>query len=121
MKKFILLIEDNDPIRENTAELLELADYEVLATNRGKNGLKMLSEREPDLILCDIAMPEMDGYEFLKVVREDYGLTSTPFIFFTAFSEKSDIQKGLQLGATDFVVKPFEPDDLISLIDRYVG
>ena len=121
MKKFILLIEDNEPIRENTAELLELADYEVLAANGGKNGLEMISERKPDLILCDIAMPQMDGYEFLRAVREDYGLSSTPFIFFTAFSEKSDIQKGLKLGANDFVVKPFEPDELISLIGRYVG
>lgn len=121
MKKFILLIEDNDPIRENTLEFLELADYEVLATNRGKNGLEIIDAREPDLILCDIAMPEMDGYEFLRAVREDYGLSATPFIFFTAYSEKSDIQRGLQSGATDFIVKPFEPDDLIKLINKYVS
>lgn len=121
MKKFILLIEDNDPIRENTIEFLELANYEVLATNRGKNGLEMIRARVPDLILCDIAMPEMDGYEFLRVVRGDYGLSSTPFIFFTAYSEKSDIQKGLQLGASDFIVKPFEPDDLVNLINKYLG
>lgn len=78
----------------------------------------MTNEKEPDLILFDIGMPEMDGYEILKAVREDYGLTSTPFILFTAFSEKNEIQKGLQLGATSYIIKPFEPDDLISLIDK---
>ena len=120
MKKYILLVEDNDPIRENTVEVLELANFEVNAISSGKKGLEMIDERKPDLILCDIAMPQMDGYEFLKVVREDFGLTSTPFIFFTAFSEKSDIQKGMQLGANAYMIKPFEPDDLISLIRQHL-
>jgi len=120
MKKCILLIEDNDPIRENIAELLELADYDVVAMNSGSKGLEAIDQKTPDLILCDIAMPQMDGYEFLEVVRKNQMLTSTPFIFLTAYSEKTDLQKGLQLGATAYMVKPFEADELILLIQQHL-
>ena len=121
VKKYILLIEDNEPIRENTAELLELADFEVQTTNNGKDGLEAISKRIPDLILCDIAMPQMDGYEFLKASREAFGLTSTPFIFLTAYSEKNDIDAGMQLGATAYMVKPFDADELINLIRKHLA
>jgi len=119
MKPCILLIEDNDPIRENTAELLELSDYEVILAGNGKQALEiMISVKKPDLILCDIMMPQMNGYEFLKIVKQEYQFTSIPFIFFTAYSEKKDIEKGLQMGAAGYIVKPFEPDELIRTIRK---
>jgi CheY-like chemotaxis protein len=120
MKKCILLIEDNEPIRENTAELLELDNYEVIVATDGYEGLEMLQARKPDLILCDILMPKMDGYDFLRAMRKDYRFSSLPFIFFTAYSEKKDIEKGIQMGATDYLVKPFEANELIRLIQKYL-
>ncbi len=121
MKRCILLIEDNDPIRENTAELLELSEYEVIVARGGKEALEMMiSVKKPDLILCDIMMPEMNGYEFLKIIKQEYQLTSIPFIFFTAYTEKKDIEKGLQMGASDYIVKPFEPDELVQRIRKHL-
>lgn len=120
MKQIILLLEDSAPIRENTSELLELSNYEVMTARDGKEGLEMIRDRKPDLILCDIMMPQMDGYEFLKIVKQDYQLTSIPFIFFSAYSEKKDIEKGLQMGATDFIVKPIDGDDLINIIHKHL-
>jgi len=121
MKPCILLIEDNDPIRENTKELLELSDYEVIVAANGQEAIEMMiSINKPDLILCDIMMPRMDGYEFLKIVNQEYQLSSIPFIFLTSYSEKPDIEKGLQMRATDYIVKPFEPDELIRTIRKYL-
>ena len=120
MKQYILLIEDNEFIRENKSELLELSDYEVITARDGKEGLEIIQEKNPGLILCDIMMPQMDGYEILKIVRQEYRLTSTPFIFFTASSEKKDIKKGLQMGATDYMVKPIDGDDLLNLIQKHL-
>jgi CheY-like chemotaxis protein len=88
--------------------------------NSGREGLELIGNRKPDLILCDIAMPQMDGYEFLEAVRKNYTLTSTPFIFLTAYSERTDIQKGLRLGATAYVVKPFDADELIHLVQQHL-
>ena len=120
MKQYILLIEDNDFIRENTSELLELSDYEVVTARDGKEGLEMIQAKNPGLILCDIMMPQMNGYEFLKIVREEYQLTSIPFIFFTASSEKKDIEEGLQMGATDYMIKPIDSNDLLNLIQKHL-
>jgi len=120
MKQCILLIEDNDPIRENTMEWLELSGYEIMVACGGNDALKMMATKKPDLILCDIMMPQMDGYEFLKIIKQEYQLASIPFIFFTAYSEKKDIERGLQMGATDYIVKPFEPDQLVVTIRKYL-
>jgi CRP/FNR family cyclic AMP-dependent transcriptional regulator len=120
MKQCVLLVEDNGPIRENTAELLELFDYAVIVAKDGEQALEMITEKKPDLILCDIMMPKMDGYEFLKIIRQEYQLNNIPFIFFTAYSEKIEMQKGLQMGASDYIVKPFEPDILIFTIRKYL-
>lgn len=121
MKQCILLIEDNTFIRENTAEWLELSDYEVIVASGGKEALEMMTTiKSPDLILCDIMMPEMDGYEFLKIVKKQYQLTPVPFIYLTAYSEKKDIEKGLQIGASDYIVKPFEPDELVQKIRQHM-
>ena len=121
MKQYILLIEDNDFIRENTSELLELSNYEVVTVRDGKEGLEMIQAKNPKLILCDIMMPQMNGYEFLKIIRQEYQLTAVSFIFFTASSEKKDIEKGLQMGATDYMIKPIDSNDLLNLIQKHLS
>ena len=119
--KRILLIEDNELIRENTTELLELANYIVLPACDGKEGLAMARQEGPDLIICDIMMPEIDGFHLLEILRRDSSFENTPFLFFTASAEKSEIKKGLESGANDYIVKPFDADDLLKLVEKYLG
>ena len=119
--KRILLVEDDDGIRENTSELLELANYIVLSAVNGAEGLNTALKEIPDLILCDILMPEIDGYHLLEILRQETCFKSTPFLFFTASAEKSDIQKGLNAGANDYIIKPYDADELINLIAKYLG
>jgi len=112
--KTILVIEDNPDIRENTAEILELADYRVLTAENGKVGVELAKQEKPDLIICDIMMPELDGYGVLHILSKSVETARIPFIFLTAKSEKDDFRKGMNLGADDYITKPF--DDL-SLLD----
>ncbi len=116
MKK-ILLIEDNLEMRENTSEMLGLAGYNVVTAQNGKEGIELAKREKPDLILCDIMMPEIDGYGVLNVLGKDPEVTGTPFIFLTAKTEKSDIRKGMELGADDYLMKPFERTELINAIE----
>ena len=116
MKK-VLLIEDNLDIREMTAELLELENYEVLTAENGNIGVEQAKSFMPDVILCDIMMPELDGYGVFNQLSEDSNTASIPFIFLTAKSEKSDLRKGMTLGADDYLTKPFEAEDLIEAIE----
>jgi|TARA_R110002051_G_scaffold20354_1_gene55670 CheY-like chemotaxis protein len=116
----ILIIDDCRAIRENTAELLELEGFHVLTASNGKDGFEKVIQFSPDLIVCDILMPEMDGFELLRRLGLHPKHKSTPLIFFSAKSEKKDILKGLNLGAYDYIVKPSELNDLISSIKRYV-
>ena len=95
--KTLLLIEDNNEIRENTAELLELAMYQVLTAPDGKTGLEMAIEKKPDLILCDIMMPVLDGYGVLHAIQKNEALSNTPFIFLTAKTDRSDWRKGMEM------------------------
>ncbi|WP_158976434.1 response regulator [Cellulophaga sp. L1A9] len=116
MKK-ILLIEDNLDVREMTAEILELENYNVATAENGKIGIEEAKSFAPDLILCDIMMPIMDGYEVFKQLSEDHTTASIPFIFLTAKSEKSDFRRGMTMGADDYLTKPFEAQDLIEAIE----
>ena len=120
MKRCILLIEDNEVIRENTREILELSDFEVIAASGGIKGLELLQIKKPDLILCDILMPEMNGYEFFQAIQKDHDVSSIPFIFLTAYSEKKDVEKAMSMGAEDYIVKPFDADDLVALVRKYL-
>lgn len=120
MKHRILLLEDNDFIRENTVEILELSDYEVVAVPDGARGLAIFDARTPDLILCDIQMPRMNGYDFFKAIRKNEKAASIPFVFLTAFSEKKEIISALEMGATDYIVKPFDADELVRLIKKHL-
>jgi CRP/FNR family transcriptional regulator, cyclic AMP receptor protein len=116
MKK-ILLIEDNPEMRENTAEILELASYEVITAENGKVGIEKAREGRPDLIVCDIMMPEMDGYGVLYAISKIPTLTSIPFIFLTAKADKTDFRKGMSLGADDYLTKPFDDMELLQAIE----
>lgn len=116
MKK-ILLIEDDSALRENTAELLELAAYTVFTAPNGKLGIEAAKKQLPDLILCDIMMPEVDGYGVLEAVSLEPTTTHIPFIFLSAKTEHKQIRKGMDLGADDYLTKPFEEDELLSAIE----
>src|SRR6478609_8093128 len=98
MKK-ILLIEDNDHIRENTAEILEMSNYKVFTAENGKTGVELALHEKPDLIICDIMMPVLDGYGVLHMIQKNADLQSVPFIFLTAKSERHEVRKGMELGA----------------------
>lgn len=115
MKK-ILVIEDNFDIRENICETLELSGYKTFQAPNGKSGIEAALNIYPDLIICDIMMPEMDGYEVLSILSKDVKTTGIPFIFLTAKAEKADFRKGLSLGADDYITKPFREDELLNAV-----
>lgn len=114
--KRILLIDDNKDVRENTAEILELANYEVATAENGKIGVEMAKEFRPDVVVCDIMMPEMDGYGVLEVLSKNSSTASTPFIFLTAKTEREDMRLGMNMGADDYLTKPFEDKELLEAI-----
>jgi CRP-like cAMP-binding protein len=116
MKK-ILLIEDNPDVRENTAEILTLANYDVRTAENGKIGVELATREKPDLIICDIMMPELDGYGVLHILSKKPETASIPFIFLTAKTEKADIRKGMTLGADDYLTKPFDDTDLLNAVE----
>ncbi len=117
MMKTILLIEDDAALRENTAELLELSDYHVITAPNGKIGITMAKEEKPDIIVCDIMMPEVDGYGVLEALSDHKYTSQIPFIFLSARTEHKEIRKGMNLGADDYLTKPFEEEELISAIE----
>lgn len=116
MKK-ILLIEDNEDIRDNTAEILELGNYEVIVAENGKVGVEKAIEHVPDLIICDIMMPILDGYGVLHAIQKNPALKNKPFIFLTAKTERVDFRKGMELGADDYITKPFSGTELLNAVD----
>ncbi len=116
MKK-ILVIDDAEFILESTSTLLEFEGYEVYTATNGEEGVKLAFEVQPNLILCDISMPNLDGYGVLNAIKDDRYLSSIPFVFLTAFAEKVNMRAGMSKGADDYIIKPFTKDDLISAID----
>lgn len=117
MKK-ILIIEDNPEVRENTSEILELSGYDVIDSENGKAGVKKAISELPDLIVCDIMMPELDGYGVLHLLSKNPTTSAIPFIFLTAKSEKDDFRKGMSMGADDYITKPFDETDLLTAIEN---
>lgn len=116
MKK-ILLIEDNAEIRENIAEILSLANYEVIEAENGKAGVELAKKEAPDLVICDIMMPQLDGYGVLHLLSKNPATSAIPFIFLTAKSEKEDFRKGMNLGADDYLIKPFDDLELLDAVE----
>lgn len=114
----ILLIEDNKEVRENTAEILELANYRVVTAENGKVGVEKAAQENPDLIICDIMMPVLDGYGVLHLLNKNDRMRGIPFIFLTAKAERTDFRKGMEMGADDYITKPFTDIELLNSIER---
>ena len=117
MKTKILIIEDNVEVRENTQEILELSGYEVAVASNGKTGVEAAKLFLPHLILCDIMMPELDGYGVLKILSLLPETKHIPFVFMSAKAEKSDFRKGMNLGANEYITKPFDDTELVEAIE----
>lgn len=113
----ILVIEDHRDIRENISEILELDDYEVVQAENGKQGVELALSENPDLILCDIMMPELDGYGVLHILSKKASTMNIPFVFLSAKADKIDVRKGMTLGADDYITKPFDDTELLDVID----
>ena len=120
MKK-VLLIEDDTVLRENTSELLELSNYEVITAANGKLGLEMAMHEKPDIIVCDIMMPVIDGYGVLEGLSKHNDTKFIPFIFLSAKTERQDVRKGMDLGADDYITKPFSEDEIVSAIESRIA
>ena len=117
----ILYIEDNRDIRENGIEILELGGYTVITATNGKDGIVLAGEKNPDLIICDIIMPEKDGYQVIEELKQDPLLAKTPFIFATASAEKSEMHKGMELGANAYIRKPFDGKELLDAVKYWLA
>src|SRR6187402_3411691 len=115
MKK-ILVIEDEPEMRRNITALLRYYDYEPIAAENGRVGIETARREHPDLILCDVMMPELDGHTVLQTLQSDAALAQIPFIFLTAKGEKDDLRSGMNLGADDYLTKPFANADLVDAL-----
>jgi CRP/FNR family transcriptional regulator, cyclic AMP receptor protein len=115
--KTILVIEDNEDIRENVSEILTLSDYNVISAANGKEGIETAQKQKPDLIICDIMMPGVDGYGVLHVLHKDPETQNIPFIFLTSKSERSDFRSAMEMGADDYITKPFAGNELLNAIE----
>ncbi len=113
----VLVIDDNPDIRDNTAEILELAGYTSLTAENGKKGVETALREKPDIIICDIMMPELDGYGVLHLLQKNADTRNIPFIFLTAKTERSDLRKGMEMGADDYITKPFEEIELLNAVE----
>lgn len=113
----ILIIEDENSIRLNLQEFLELVNFSVITAVNGRIGLHLAKNRNPDLIICDILMPELSGYEVLTELRRDPKLADIPFIFLTAKAERNDFRQSMNLGADDYITKPFQPREILEAVN----
>ncbi|MGB7785047.1 MAG: response regulator [Salinimicrobium sp.] len=118
MKKTILLIEDDETLSKNLAELLEISNYTVLMAKNGRIGVEIARNELPDLIISDIMMPELDGYGVYEILRRNKDTRTIPFIFMSVKSEPGDVRKGMNMGADDYLTKPFEEQDLLEVISN---
>jgi DNA-binding response OmpR family regulator len=117
MEHKILVIEDNMEMCENIASILKLARYQVLTANSGREGIDLVQQHRPDLILCDIMMPDLDGYGVLHLLSKDTSTADIPFIYLTAKADQKDFRTGMNLGADDYITKPFDGLELLKVIE----
>lgn len=117
MKNKILIIEDNEDVRENLSEILTLSGYDTITAANGKDGVEHALKDHPDLILCDIMMPILDGYGVLRILSRNPATSNIPFIFLTAKTEMIDMRRGMTLGADDYITKPFDDVELLDSIE----
>lgn len=118
--KTILLIEDNAEIRENLAEILELANYKVVTAPEGQTGVTLAVQHKPDVIICDIMMPILDGYGVIHMLQKNNDTVNIPFIFLTAKAERAEMRKGMELGADDYITKPFNSTELLNAVESRI-
>lgn len=118
MRQTILIVEDNSDIREITAELLSVLGFDVVQADGGTKALAQLDQHRPDIIICDIVMPGMDGYDFYEMFKSRFPNTNIPFIFATAQSQKADLEKAAALGIKNYLIKPFDDKDLLRCIEK---
>lgn len=116
----ILVIEDEETVRENILELLDAEGFDAIAAENGRIGLGLAQQQLPDMILCDVRMPELDGYGVLKALRSTSATTKIPFVFLTAKAAKTDISLGLELGANAYLTKPFTVAELLKAIATHM-
>ncbi|NER36536.1 MAG: response regulator [Oscillatoria sp. SIO1A7] len=130
--KTILVIEDEKPVLTNIVEILESGGFQAIGAENGADGIQLAKERKPDLILCDIMMPLMDGHGVLSELRSETATATIPFIFLTAKADKTDLREGMNLGADDYLTKPFRRKELLmavnarlekqaAMLERYAG
>lgn len=117
MKK-ILVVEDTPAIRENVTEYLELSGHEVVIAANGQEGWSLLQSEKPDLVICDVKMPVLDGFEIKERANQEAALKNIPFIFLSAAAQKTDIAKGQDLGAIVYMTKPFDMNELLTWVDK---
>jgi DNA-binding response OmpR family regulator len=117
----ILVIEDNDAIREEMEQILGFEGFTVLAADNGRTGVSLAQAHRPDLILCDIMMPHLDGYGTLTALRGDAATAAIPVVLVSACREEADVQHGLALGANDYLTKPFTVDGLLAAIQEQLA
>ncbi|MBR8840573.1 MAG: response regulator [Stigonema ocellatum SAG 48.90 = DSM 106950] len=118
--KTILVIEDNEAIRENLVELLDLLGFHAISAINALTGISLIEKAKPDLVFCDILMPNYDGYYVLGFIRSNAHYQKLPFYFISAKSEKADRQKAIKLGANGYLTKPFTEMDLLTCINRHL-
>lgn len=118
MMKKILVIEDEEFIRDNLIELLEIEGFEAIGAENGSVGVNLAKESQPDLILCDVMMPELDGYGVLSALREDSATVAIPFMFLTASADRNNLQKIREMGMNDYILKPFNIDKFLAAINN---
>jgi len=119
--KIVLIIEDNADIRESCSEILELSGYKVFAADNGKTGVELATQHQPDVILCDIMMPELDGFGVLFLLSKNSTTSEIPFIFLTAKTERVDFRKAMEMGADDYLTKPFDDLELLHAIETRIN
>lgn len=112
----ILVIEDEKSVRNNVSDLLKAEGYDVLDADNGQTGLQLANEHTLDLIICDVMMPKMDGFEVLRMLSQNPATQTVPFIFLTAKAERSDFRQGMELGAYDYLTKPFTRTELLGAV-----
>src|SRR5215471_21628524 len=112
----ILIIEDEPAMRANLEDILELEGFLPILASNGKEGIRLALEQQPDLILCDIMMPDMNGYAVLEALRAEPSTVRIPFVFLTAKGERSDVREGMEVGADDYLIKPVHVDELLGAI-----
>lgn len=121
MSRKILIVEDQATMRRNVALMLQLEGHAVVTAANGLEGVEMIQSERPDLILCDVMMPEMDGYAVLRALREDDGIKHIPFVFLTAKGDRNDVREGMGLGADAYLTKPASREELLEVVNELLN